>query len=104
VKGKQESNLLLSIFIFTFRYLCPVTMRFMRKKLLILLLVIFSIACTDNRVKAQCSVCTRTAQQLGEKPARGLNAGILYLALAPLAIIGVLTYRWWNGGNRGGDV
>jgi hypothetical protein len=45
---------------------------------------------------AQCSVCTRTAQQLGEKPAQGLNAGILYLALAPLAIAGVIGYRWFK--------
>lgn len=45
---------------------------------------------------AQCSVCTRTAQQLGEKPAKDLNAGILYLAFTPLAIIGVIGYRWWK--------
>ena len=45
---------------------------------------------------AQCSVCTRTAQQLGEKPARGLNAGILYLAFTPLAIVGIIGYRWWK--------
>jgi len=50
--------------------------------------------------KAQCSVCTRTAQQLGEKPARGLNAGILYLALTPLAILGFLGYRWWKKNNE----
>ena len=45
---------------------------------------------------AQCSVCTRTAQQLGEKPAKGVNAGILYLAFTPLAIVGFLGYRWWK--------
>lgn len=43
---------------------------------------------------AQCSVCTRTAQQLGEEPAKGLNAGILYLAALPLTIIGVVFYQW----------
>lgn len=43
---------------------------------------------------AQCSVCTRTAQQLGEEPAKGLNAGILYLAALPLTIIGVVYYQW----------
>ena len=46
--------------------------------------------------EAQCSICTRTAQQLGEKPARGLNAGIMYLAAAPLAIVGVIAYKWWK--------
>ena len=45
---------------------------------------------------AQCSICTRTAEQLGEKPAEGLNAGILYLAFTPLAIIGFIAYRWWK--------
>ncbi|HYM92617.1 MAG TPA: hypothetical protein VET23_00630 [Chitinophagaceae bacterium] len=45
---------------------------------------------------AQCSICTKTAQQLGEKPAQGLNEGILYLAFAPFAIGGYLGYRWWK--------
>lgn len=48
---------------------------------------------------AQCSICTRTAQQLGEKPARGLNAGILYLAFTPLLIIGFVGYRVWRKQN-----
>jgi hypothetical protein len=48
---------------------------------------------------AQCSICTRTAQQLGEKPAENLNAGILYLAAAPLTICGILGYRWWKKNN-----
>jgi len=43
---------------------------------------------------AQCSVCTRTAQQLGEKPAKGLNAGIVYLATTPFLIAGYVFYRW----------
>ena len=46
---------------------------------------------------AQCSVCTKTALQMGEKPAQGLNQGILYLMLMPFAIIGVVGYRWWRG-------
>ncbi len=45
---------------------------------------------------AQCSICTKTAQQMGEKPAKGLNLGILYLGLAPFAIVGVIGYRWWK--------
>jgi len=43
---------------------------------------------------AQCSICTKTAQQLGEKPAKGLNSGILYLAFAPYAIVIYIAYRW----------
>jgi hypothetical protein len=44
----------------------------------------------------QCSVCTRSVQQLGEKPATNLNAGIIYLAAAPLAIMGIIGFRWWK--------
>ncbi len=45
---------------------------------------------------AQCSICTRTAQQMGERPAKALNRGILYLAFTPLAIFCVIGYRWWK--------
>lgn len=47
-------------------------------------------------VEAQCSICTKTAAQLGEKPARGLNSGILYLAFTPLAIVGFVAWRWFK--------
>lgn len=63
---------------------------FLNTLLLCLFLIAFSFA------EAQCSICTRTAEQLGEKPAKGLNAGILYLAAAPLSIIGFLGVRWWK--------
>jgi hypothetical protein len=48
------------------------------------------------RATAQCSICTKTTQQLGEKPAKGLNSGILYLAFAPFAIAAYVGYRWWK--------
>ena len=35
---------------------------------------------------SQCAVCTKTALQMGEKPAAGLNSAILYLMMAPFAI------------------
>jgi len=49
---------------------------------------------TASVAEAQCSICTKTAAQLGEEPARGLNAGIIYLALTPFAIVGFIGYRW----------
>ena len=55
-------------------------------------LIFFALLSRDS--SAQCSICTKTAQQLGEKPARGLNAGILYLASAPFFIAGYVFYRW----------
>lgn len=45
---------------------------------------------------AQCSICTKTAQQLGEGPAKALNGAIIYLAFVPLALIGTIGYRWWK--------
>ena len=45
---------------------------------------------------AQCSICTKTAQQMGERPAKALNAGILYLAAMPFLIFSYIGYRWWK--------
>ena len=45
---------------------------------------------------AQCSICTKTASQLGDGPAKALNGAILYLAGAPLAIMGYIGWRWWK--------
>ncbi|MFN8264994.1 MAG: hypothetical protein U0T11_02920 [Chitinophagaceae bacterium] len=45
---------------------------------------------------AQCSICTKTASQLGEKPAAALNTAIIYLMAAPFAIIGFVGWRWWK--------
>lgn len=50
--------------------------------------------------EAQCSICTKTAQQLGEKPAAGLNTGIMYLAFTPLLIVGYISYKWWQNNRQ----
>lgn len=72
------------------RYLCG-----MKKCGLILLFTIhYSLLTIDS--SAQCSICTKTAQQLGEGPAKGMNSGIIYLAFAPFAIVGFVAYRWWK--------
>jgi hypothetical protein len=72
----------------------------MKKRRLIILLVtcflLISGLLFTNDAMAQCSICTKTAQQLGEKPAKGMNSGILYLAFAPFAIVGFIGYRWWK--------
>ncbi|HEY0432294.1 MAG TPA: hypothetical protein VGC95_00395 [Chitinophagaceae bacterium] len=49
---------------------------------------------------AQCSICTRTTQQMGDQPAKGINAGILYLAFAPFAIVAAVGYRWWRNNRQ----
>lgn len=68
----------------------------MKKYNLFFLLLLLSLAGDIQPAKAQCSICTRTAQQLGERPAKALNKGIIYLALTPLAIFGIIGYRWWK--------
>lgn len=45
---------------------------------------------------AQCSICTKTASQLGKESAEGLNGGIVYLMMVPFAIGGYIGYRWWK--------
>ncbi len=54
-------------------------------------ILVFSI-----QASAQCSMCTKTASQLGEKPAQGLNSGILYLMFMPFIIVGFVAWRWWK--------
>jgi hypothetical protein len=71
----------------------------MKKWVSILLILGCSYFC-GTTAKAQCSVCTKTVSQMGEKPARGLNQGILYLMAAPFAIIGFIGYRWWKNNSH----
>jgi hypothetical protein len=72
----------------------------MKKGSLILFFTIIFLLVSFRFSSAQCSICTKTAQQLGEKPAQGLNEGILYLAFAPFAIAGYVGYRWWKNNRR----
>lgn len=47
----------------------------------------------------QCSICTKTASQIGEEAGKGFNAGVLYLAAMPFAIVGYIAYKWWKNEN-----
>ena len=66
------------------------------KRILICAAIVLSLTFLSRNASGQCSICTKTAQQMGEKPAKGLNAGILYLALTPFVIAGFIGYRWWK--------
>ncbi|MBC7722627.1 MAG: hypothetical protein H7068_11425 [Pedobacter sp.] len=68
----------------------------MKKRRLIFLMMVMVFAVNVFTVAAQCSICTKTAQQLGEGPAKSLNTGILYLMFSPLAIMGFIGFRWWK--------
>jgi Na+/H+ antiporter NhaC len=52
---------------------------------------------------AQCSVCTKTSMQMGERPAEGMNTGIVYLMLMPFAIVGFLFYKWWKNNQEASE-
>jgi uncharacterized membrane protein len=68
----------------------------MKNKLIKAWILVLAASTISFNILAQCSMCTKTAQQLGEKPAEGLNSAILYLMLAPFAIVGFIAYRWWK--------
>ncbi len=67
----------------------------MKNLLHIIFLFLIQVLVASQAI-AQCAVCTKTAQQLGEKPALGINQGIIYLILTPFACVGVIAYRWWK--------
>ena len=67
----------------------------MNKKVSILGLILLFV-CINNSIWAQCSICTKTAAQLGEGPAAALNSAIIYLAFTPFAIVAFIGYKWWK--------
>lgn len=61
------------------------------------LLIVLMLTCAAPAVYAQgCSLCTKTANELDDKSAKGLNSGILYLAALPLGIMGTIGFVWWK--------
>jgi hypothetical protein len=63
-------------------------------------ILLLTSLCTTGGADAQCAICTRTAQQMGERPAKALNAGIIYLAAAPLLIFSYIGYRWMKSNHE----
>ncbi len=65
------------------------------KKILqtLLFIIVFYI---PTQLLAQCSICTKSAQQLGDKAGRGLNLSILFLAFTPIILMAYIGYRWWK--------
>jgi len=79
-----------------FGYIFAVKSAAMKNKFFVLYLVLFFWVAASSTADAQCSICTKTASQLDEKPAKGMNSGILYLMFAPLGIAGYIGFRWWK--------
>lgn len=65
-------------------------------KKILLLVAAFALQIANDNFFAQCSICTKTASQLGEGPAQGLNSAIIYLMITPLLIMFFIGYRWWK--------
>jgi len=63
------------------------------KKLVTLIVLMLLL---NTWADAQCAICTKTASQLGEGPAKALNGAIIYLMMTPLALMGIIGYRWWK--------
>ena len=61
-----------------------------------MMVLVFVLLVISQFADAQCSICTKTASQLGEGPAKALNSAIIYLAFAPIAIMGFIGFRWWK--------
>ncbi len=66
------------------------------KKTTVILIGMVLMLLSAVAVSAQCSLCKKTAQQMGDKPAKALNAGILYLMATPFAVVGFISYRLWK--------
>lgn len=55
---------------------------------------------------AQCPMCKMSAEsnlKNGGTAGRGLNAGILYMLVAPYLIVGTIAFLWWRNRNRSLD-
>ncbi|ANI89509.1 hypothetical protein A9P82_09535 [Arachidicoccus ginsenosidimutans] len=66
------------------------------KNLKYFFLSVFTLFIGITQSFAQCALCTKTAQQLGDGPGTGLNKGIIYLMFIPLALIFYIGYRWYK--------
>jgi hypothetical protein len=75
------------------------------KHLLPILAVALLMACWPHAdVQAQCAMCRASVESSasdgGAGLAAGLNRGILYLMLAPYALIAFLGYAWYRHSQR----
>jgi hypothetical protein len=72
--------------------------------LAVLLVAVFSLVPAD--LVAQCPMCRATAEtnmRNGGTAGAGLNAGILYMLVAPYLIVGGVAYWWWRNRRKNAD-
>jgi hypothetical protein len=71
----------------------------MLKRLFIILFILASTLAIAPQVKAQCSMCTISAEQgtkNGNTQGKGLNSGIIYLLVIPYLLIGGIGILWYK--------
>ncbi|HLU17221.1 MAG TPA: hypothetical protein VKZ76_04135 [Edaphocola sp.] len=70
------------------------------KRLLLVLLSLIAVFAAQSAWAQGCAMCTKTASQLGDSAAKGLNFGILYLAAIPVTFMGTVAYLWYKKSKR----
>ena len=66
-----------------------------------LIVVVLLVLAAHQGMAQGCAVCTKTAAGLGSNTAKGLNAGSLYLAALPLALLGTVGFVWYKRTKNG---
>lgn len=72
-------------------------------KITLAMAVFFVLATAAAPLAAQCPMCKATAEsnlKNGGTAGRGLNAGIIYMLLAPYLLVGGVGYWWWRNRKR----
>lgn len=72
----------------------------MKMYLRLLLITIIGCFLSETVLAQGCSMCTKTASELGKKAGEGLNVGIIYLAILPLIFMGTVAYIWYKRNYR----
>jgi len=77
------------------------------KRILFSLIFILVLAATFSfSSSAQCSLCKSSAESSlkeGDKQAKGLNAGIMYLLVMPYLLVGGIGYYWYANHKKQGQ-
>lgn len=69
------------------------------KRLVVLLVLFFVVGITNAPVQAQCPMCKAAAESSiaeGNKKAKGLNNGILYLLAMPYIAVTAVGFMWYR--------
>jgi hypothetical protein len=68
-------------------------------RLLLILFIVGTLACSVETVSAQCAMCTTSVEsnaKNGNSTTKGLNNGIMYLLAAPYLAVAVVGYIWYK--------